>query len=79
MFSRLFLDHPRAVGETYGEHFAAASGFGGRLLIAGLACLVHAAIPALFPTTASRTVSALHDRLTRRFAPSAADAAHAGE
>lgn len=77
MLRRLFLDHPDAVGETYGEHFAAASGFGLRLLTAGLACLVHAAIPALYPTTASRTVAALHARLTQRSAP--APAAHAGE
>ena len=45
---RSFVDHPRSVGETYGEHFAVATGFGLRLIAAGLACLVHACVPAWF-------------------------------
>jgi hypothetical protein len=33
------------------------------MLRAGLACLVHAALPFLFVTTASRTIRRLHERL----------------
>ena len=59
MISKLFLDHPRSVGETYAEHQAFAFGFAMRLIGAGLAALVHAVLPFAFETTASRTVRAM--------------------
>lgn len=61
MLQRLFFDHPRSVGETYAQHFATASHFGVRLVLAGLACWVHGFIPAMFTTTGSRAVKALHN------------------
>ncbi|SMF84482.1 hypothetical protein SAMN06265365_15410 [Tistlia consotensis] len=51
-----FTDHPAAVGESYGEHFAFASGIGVKLLAAGGAALLHALFPFLFKTTASGIV-----------------------
>ena len=63
---RSFADHPRSVGETYGEHFQIAVGFGLRLIAAGLACLVHAAIPAWFTRSGSRAVGALARELEER-------------
>ena len=60
---RIFTAHPESVGETYGGHFATATGAGFAMLRAGLACLVHAALPFLFVTTASRTIRKLHERL----------------
>jgi hypothetical protein len=63
---RLFLSHPRAVDESYGEHFLFALGFAARLLGAGLAALVHAVIPCLFETTASRMILEMHDRIANR-------------
>jgi len=65
MFERLFLAHPRSVNETYFQHAATAAGFSMTLVVAGLACLVHAAIPALFTTTASRKIAALHEDMAR--------------
>lgn len=59
----LFTEHPRSVGETYLEHMGMAGGFGGRLLVAGLACLVHAVLPFLFTKTGSRAITELHDRM----------------
>ena len=59
-----FTRHPATVGETYGEHLAFASGIGGRLVLAGLACLVHGIFPFLFERTGSRTIIALHARVT---------------
>ncbi|HEV8680517.1 MAG TPA: DUF6356 family protein [Stellaceae bacterium] len=59
-----FSRHPAAVGETYGEHFVFASGVGGRLMLAGLACLLHGIFPFLFERTGSRTIIDLHDRVT---------------
>jgi uncharacterized protein DUF6356 len=63
---RSFVDHPQSVGESYGEHFAVASGFGLRLIGAGLACLVHACVPAWFTRTGSRAVSRLANELAER-------------
>jgi len=62
--SRLsFTDHPETVGETYGEHLQTASGFGIRLVLAGLACFIHGLLPFLFTTTGSRAIAQLHDRM----------------
>lgn len=62
----LFLDHPDSVGESYVEHCGHALSFSGGLFLGALACLVHAFVPALCETTASRTVGRLHDRMTSR-------------
>lgn len=61
-----FTDHPHEIGETYGEHFRTAAGFGLQMTLGGLACLVHAVIPWLFVTTGSETMRRLHRRLTGR-------------
>lgn len=58
-----FNDHPASVGETYLEHMRAAGSFGGRLVVAGVACLVHSILPFAFVTTASREVVSLHDKM----------------
>ena len=59
-----FTDHPRAVGETYLEHSRVAGAVGFKMIGAGLACLVHAVLPFLFVTTGSRTILALHAKIT---------------
>ncbi|MFW2830069.1 DUF6356 family protein [Sphingomonas sp. ID0503] len=66
MFDRLFLKHPRSVGESYAEHAAVAGSVGFTLIRAGLACLVHAAVPALFTRTGSTTITRLYFRLAGR-------------
>jgi hypothetical protein len=63
VFNRLFLDHPRSVGESYLEHQRHAFGFGVALLGAALACLIHALIPGLFVRTGSDAIRRLHDRM----------------
>lgn len=63
MFTRLFLEHPRSVGESYLEHQRHALGFGLSLFLAALACLVHALVPALFVRTGSTAVMRLHERM----------------
>ena len=75
MLSRAFLDHPRAVGESYGEHFTVAAGFAGELMLAGLACAVHAVAPCLFQRTGSAAIARLHERMVvnRRRAARAVD------
>ncbi len=63
---RVFTEHPRAVGESYGTHARHAAGFGLAMLAGGLACLVHAVLPFAFVTTGSRTVMELYARMAPR-------------
>lgn len=63
MLARLFIEHPRTVGESYGEHARVACSFGLRMLAGGLACLVHAVIPGLFTKTGSRMIAQLHEEM----------------
>jgi Family of unknown function (DUF6356) len=63
VLNRLFLEHPRSIGESYFEHQRHALGFGLSLLLAALACFVHAIVPALFVRTGSSAVTRLHDRM----------------
>jgi len=63
MFRSLFLSHPESVGETYLEHQGVALSFAAELVAAGLACAVHALVPALFTRTGSRAIERLHTRL----------------
>ena len=59
----LFTDHPATVGETYWQHLGAAWGFSWRMMVASLACLIHALLPFLFMKTGSRAIAELHDRM----------------
>jgi gamma-F420-2:alpha-L-glutamate ligase len=51
--------HLQAVGETYWQHSRYAASVGALMVAAGLACLIHAVVPAFFETTASRAVRRL--------------------
>ncbi|MGK6355041.1 DUF6356 family protein [Sphingomonas sp. DT-207] len=66
MIDRIFLSHPRSVGESYGEHAATAARFGVTMVAGGVACLVHAVVPALFARTASDTVKRLYGQMKAR-------------
>ena len=70
MLDRLLLDHPREIGETYIEHAGHALFIGTRMIVAGLACLVHALLPGLFIRTATHTVEDIRSLMTRRSAAS---------
>ena len=59
-----FTDHPHAVGETYLQHSRVAGSVGFKMIGAGFACLVHAALPFLFVTTGSRTILALAAKIS---------------
>lgn len=63
VIARLFTRHPTSVGETYTQHLCAASSFGIRMIVGGLACLLHALLPFLFEHTASRCIKQLHERM----------------
>lgn len=61
----LFCEHPQSVDETYTEHLAFASGFGFKMILGGLACIMHGIFPFLFTRTGSRFVCELHERLAQ--------------
>jgi Family of unknown function (DUF6356) len=69
---KLLTDHPHSVDETYAEHFMVATGFGLRMILGGLACLIHGLLPFLFVRTGSAEIRLLHERMvTSRNRPSA--------
>lgn len=64
MFNKLFVDHPRSVGETYLEHMAVALSFASAFFVAAFAATLHAVVPGLCQKVGSRTVLTLHHRMT---------------
>ena len=63
MLARWFTEHPLSVGESYTQHLATASSFGLRMMLTGLALIVHALLPFLFVKTGSAQITVLHDRM----------------
>lgn len=66
VFSRLFLEHPQEVDESWGEHAAHASRYGWRLLKASACAYIHALVPGLHKTTASDCVRGMYAELNGR-------------
>ena len=64
--AKLFTDHPASVHETYFGHMAFAAWFASRLFMAGGAAFIHAVLPFMFETTASRIVRELYERTSNR-------------
>lgn len=74
--AKLFSEHPASVGESYLEHFGQASGFGLRMIVGGIACLLHGFLPFWFEKTGSNQIRLLHDRMVanrQRRSPQAAN------
>ena len=65
-FLAAFRDHPASVGETYLQHMGFACHFSFQLFCAGIAAAVHAFVPPLFESTASRIICQLHGRISSR-------------
>lgn len=63
---RLFTEHPAQVGESYTEHMAYAGSVGLRMVLAGLACMIHGLFPFLFQTTGSNAVARLHSLMMNK-------------
>ncbi|MEM1316757.1 MAG: DUF6356 family protein [Pseudomonadota bacterium] len=66
LFLQGFTAHPASVDETYFQHAGFAASFGLRLAAAAGAAFVHAIVPPLFETTASRIIADLHRKLEAR-------------
>ena len=69
--ARVFFEHPRSLDMGWGAHAAGAVSIALRLIAAGLACLIHAIVPAWFTQTAGRTVTEMYDEMARRKAGAA--------
>jgi hypothetical protein len=63
MLDRWFVAHPRSVEESYLQHQRAAWGFSASLLKAAATCFIHGLVPALFESSASRSVAELHEHM----------------
>ena len=61
--TRPFTEHPASVGESYSEHLGQALCFGSRMVLAGLACLLHGVLPFLFVKTDSGVIADLNTRM----------------
>jgi len=68
LLSRLFLMHPRSLGESYFKHLRAAFRLSLILGSAAVAAFVHALVPGIFHTTARRRIAQLHKELQSRSA-----------
>jgi hypothetical protein len=63
---RLFTEHPRSLGMSWAQHGAGAVKIGAELIGAGLAAMVHAAVPGWFTQTAGKTVTRIYDHIQAR-------------
>ena len=61
--ANMFQDHPASVGETYAQHLVQATGFGFRMILGGMACILHGVLPFAFVKTGSRQIQTLHRRM----------------
>ncbi len=55
-----FSSHLEEVGESYACHMVKAGGFALAMLVAGIACLLHALLPFMFVRTGSNCIRRLH-------------------
>jgi len=62
----VFTKHPASVGQTWAQHGRFALSISWTLTLAALAAVVHAVVPALYKTTASRAVDRLHAKIHAR-------------
>ncbi len=65
-FNRLFVDHPREVGETYLHHAGVAARTGLRLAKLSGCAFIHAVAPGLHKTTVSSDIKRMADDLGYR-------------
>jgi hypothetical protein len=66
MIDRMFLEHPRSLGMSWVMHGAGAVKIGAELVGAGIACIIHAAVPGWFTQTAGKTVTRMYDHMQKR-------------
>ncbi len=73
LLPRLFTDHPRSLGMSWHTHGLGALRIGGALILAGVACAVHAVVPGWFKQSAGKTVTRLYSQMRQRKAGASND------
>lgn len=58
---KFLTKHLREVNETYFQHFRHAMYFSSQMLLAAIACAIHAIFPFLLERTGSKRVAQLYD------------------
>lgn len=71
---RMFFEHPRSLDMSWAEHGGGAVKVGVQLIGAGIAALIHGAVPGIFGETASKTVIRIHDHIQKLNAKRSGDA-----
>jgi Family of unknown function (DUF6356) len=66
MIDRVFLSHPRTVGESYWAHFRVAGSFGVAMMVGGAKAMVHAVLPNAYETAGSDTIRRLHNIMVEK-------------
>jgi hypothetical protein len=62
----IFTNHPKNIGESYWEHLWHAGKFAVLMMVAGIACLIHAIFPFLFEQTASNILFKMTEHMVTR-------------
>ncbi|MFC5344982.1 DUF6356 family protein [Brevundimonas staleyi] len=65
-FKRLFVDHPKEVGETYVEHAGVATRMGWKLARLSACAFIHAVMPGAHKTTVSTSIKRMADDMGYR-------------
>ena len=65
-FQRLFIDHPRDVGETYLQHAGVATRMGWKLARLSGCAFIHAVMPGAHKTTVSTSIKRMADDMGYR-------------
>ena len=63
---RLFVDHPREVGESYFQHAGVATRMGWKLAKLSGCAFIHAVMPGAHKTTVSTTIKRMADDMGYR-------------
>ena len=63
MIREAFTNHPTSVGESYGQHLIHATSFGVRMMLGGMACVLHGILTFLFMKTGSKQIETLHGKM----------------
>ncbi len=66
MYHRLFFSHPNSHGMSYTQHLLFAMSICATLMLCVVACVLHAAVPMLFPDTVSGTIKRLNEQFAQR-------------
>lgn len=66
LLNRLFVEHPREVGEGYFQHMGAALGFSLRLARLSATALLHAVVPGVCKTTVSDEIKCMARTMSGR-------------